>query len=53
MHDPFGQRAVFVRAGIVEREDLIVSGATEEVIGHIGPRPKADLKTLFAAEGLI
>ncbi|MEL6683653.1 MAG: adenosine kinase [Pseudomonadota bacterium] len=27
--------------------------AAAEVIGHIGPRPKADLKTLFAAEGLI
>ncbi|WP_108816728.1 adenosine kinase [Loktanella sp. Alg231-35] len=27
--------------------------AAAEVIGHIGPRPKADLKSLFAAEGLI
>ncbi len=27
--------------------------AAAEVIGHIGPRPKADLKTLFVAEGLI
>jgi len=27
--------------------------AAAEVIGHIGPRPKSDLKTVFAAEGLI
>jgi sugar/nucleoside kinase (ribokinase family) len=27
--------------------------AAAEVIGHIGPRPKADLRTLFAAQGLI
>ncbi|MBS0125900.1 adenosine kinase [Thetidibacter halocola] len=27
--------------------------AAEEVIGHIGPRPEADLRALFAARGLI
>ena len=27
--------------------------AATEVIGHIGPRPKTDLRSLFAAEGLI
>jgi sugar/nucleoside kinase (ribokinase family) len=27
--------------------------AASEVIGHIGPRPKADLRTLFKAQGLI
>ncbi|MEL6681533.1 MAG: adenosine kinase [Pseudomonadota bacterium] len=27
--------------------------AAAEVIGHIGPRPKADLKTLFVEDGLI
>ena len=26
--------------------------AAAEVIGHIGPRPKADLKTLFTAAGV-
>jgi sugar/nucleoside kinase (ribokinase family) len=27
--------------------------AAAEVIGHVGPRPKTDLKSLFVAEGLI
>ncbi len=27
--------------------------AAAEVIGHVGPRPKADLKAMFAAQGLI
>ncbi|MEO1637881.1 MAG: adenosine kinase [Pseudomonadota bacterium] len=44
--------------GYTTGQSLEVSGrmgavAAAEVIGHIGPRPKTDLKTLFAAAGLI
>jgi sugar/nucleoside kinase (ribokinase family) len=44
--------------GMATGQPLDVSGkmgviAAAEVIGHIGPRPKANLKALFRAEGLI
>ncbi len=44
--------------GLATGQPLEVCGrmgviAAAEVIGHIGPRPKADLKTLFARSGLI
>lgn len=44
--------------GLATGADLATSGrmgcvAAAEVIGHVGPRPEADLKALFRAEGLI
>ncbi|WP_375687515.1 adenosine kinase [Pseudooceanicola sp. LIPI14-2-Ac024] len=44
--------------GLATGADLATSGrmgcvAAAEVIGHVGPRPEADLKDLFRAEGLI
>jgi sugar/nucleoside kinase (ribokinase family) len=44
--------------GYATGQSLAVSGrmgvtAAGEVIGHIGPRPKADLKTMFMEQGLI
>jgi len=44
--------------GLVEGRDLSVCGqmgcvAASEVISHVGPRPEANLKTLFAEQGLI
>ncbi|MGR3452733.1 adenosine kinase [Pseudooceanicola sp.] len=44
--------------GLATGVDLATSGrmgcvAAAEVIGHVGPRPEADLKALFRAEGLI
>ena len=44
--------------GYVTGADLATCGkmgcvAAKEVIGHMGPRPEADLKELFKAEGLI
>jgi sugar/nucleoside kinase (ribokinase family) len=44
--------------GLATGQSLETSGrmgviAAAEVIGHIGPRPKADLRTLFAAAGLL
>ncbi|WP_238367533.1 adenosine kinase [Mesobacterium pallidum] len=44
--------------GIATGKPLAVAGrmgciAAAEVIGHVGPRPAADVKALFAAEGLV
>jgi len=44
--------------GLATGADLGTSGrmgcvAAAEVIGHVGPRPEADLKALFKAEGLL
>ncbi|WP_425049526.1 adenosine kinase [Psychromarinibacter sp. S121] len=44
--------------GYVTGADLATCGkmgcvAAKEVIGHMGPRPEADMKALFKAEGLI
>lgn len=44
--------------GLATGQSLAVAGrmgciAATEVIGHIGPRPKADIRALFRAEGLI
>lgn len=44
--------------GLATGRDLMTCGrmgcvAAAEVIGHVGARPEADLKALFAAEGLI
>ncbi|MEO0485771.1 MAG: adenosine kinase [Pseudomonadota bacterium] len=43
--------------GLVTGNDLAACGrmgclAAGEVIGHVGPRPEADMKKLFAAQGL-
>ncbi|MEO0829449.1 MAG: PfkB family carbohydrate kinase, partial [Pseudomonadota bacterium] len=44
--------------GLAQGRELEVCGrmgciAAAEVIGHMGARPKADIKALFGAEGLI
>ncbi len=44
--------------GLVNGADLLTAGrmgcvAAAEVIGHIGARPEADLRTLFARDGLL
>ena len=44
--------------GLATGRDLATCGrmgcvAAAEVIGHVGPRPEADLRALMAAEGLI
>ena len=44
--------------GLATGRDLETCGrmgcvAAAEVIGHVGPRPEADLRALMAAEGLL
>jgi sugar/nucleoside kinase (ribokinase family) len=44
--------------GLAEGRDLLTCGqmgniAAAEIISHIGARPEADLRTLFAAQGLV